>query len=180
MKFTSIGAPLLLAASVLAAKEKPTTLQIGVKFKPEVCEETSQPGDKLSMHYTGTLWDGTKFDSSLDRGQPFEFTLGTGQVIAGWDRGLRNMCIGEKRKLQIPPSDGYGERGAGGVIPPNAHLVFDGTYETPTARALSHDTDKPLRDNSGASRYLGPENGRQKVTCRALAPLTHCVRVNVE
>lgn len=123
---SSICAVVLASTAVIAAKEKPTTLQIGVKHRPDVCEEKSQPGDKLAMHYTGTLWDGTKFDSSLDRGQPFEFTLGTGQVIQGWDKGLRDMCVGEKRKLQIPPSDGYGERGAGGVIPPNAHLVFDG------------------------------------------------------
>ena len=77
------------------------------------------------MHYTGTLQDGSTFDSSIPRGEPFEFTLGAGEVIRGWDQGLLNMCEGEKRILTIPPHLGYGSRGAGGVIPPNAVLTFD-------------------------------------------------------
>ncbi|MEK7635501.1 MAG: FKBP-type peptidyl-prolyl cis-trans isomerase [Patescibacteria group bacterium] len=82
-------------------------------------------GDKATVHYTGILENGQKFDSSLDRGQPFEFTLGAGQVIKGWDLGVLGMKIGEKRKLIIPASLGYGERGAGGIIPPNATLIFE-------------------------------------------------------
>lgn len=85
----------------------------------------ADPGLTVSVHYTGWLTDGTKFDSSLDRGQPFQFTLGTGQVIPGWDEGVKGMRIGGKRKLTIPPDLGYGARGAGGVIPPNATLVFE-------------------------------------------------------
>ncbi len=82
-------------------------------------------GQNVSVHYTGWLTDGTKFDSSLDRGRPFEFPLGAGRVIRGWDEGVAGMKIGEKRRLTIPPHMGYGARGAGAVIPPDATLVFE-------------------------------------------------------
>jgi FKBP-type peptidyl-prolyl cis-trans isomerase len=90
---------------------------------------TATPGNKVSVHYTGWLYNngakGAKFDSSVDRGQPFQFTLGAHQVIAGWDEGVAGMKVGGKRTLIIPPELGYGARGAGGVIPPNATLMFD-------------------------------------------------------
>jgi peptidylprolyl isomerase len=90
---------------------------------------TPKPGQICVMHYTGWLYQdgakGKKFDSSLDRGQPFEFPLGKHQVIAGWDEGVASMKVGGKRTLIIPPELGYGARGAGGVIPPNATLIFD-------------------------------------------------------
>ena len=86
---------------------------------------TATAGQSVSVHYTGWLTNGQKFDSSVDRNDPFEFNLGRGQVIAGWDQGVAGMQVGGKRKLTIPPAMGYGERGAGGVIPPNATLVFE-------------------------------------------------------
>jgi len=84
-----------------------------------------QAGQTVIVHYTGWLTDGKKFDSSVDRGQPFQFVLGKGMVIKGWDEGLSTMKVGGKRRLTIPADLGYGPRGAGGVIPPNATLVFD-------------------------------------------------------
>ncbi len=87
--------------------------------------EEAAAGQHVVVHYTGWLTNGTKFDSSKDRNDPFEFDLGRGQVIKGWDEGVAGMKVGGKRKLTIPPELGYGGRGAGGVIPPNATLVFE-------------------------------------------------------
>ncbi|MSQ20207.1 MAG: FKBP-type peptidyl-prolyl cis-trans isomerase [Betaproteobacteria bacterium] len=87
--------------------------------------DTASSGQDVTVHYTGWLTDGKKFDSSKDRDDPFEFSLGARQVIAGWDEGVQGMKVGGVRKLTIPPTLGYGSRGAGGVIPPGATLVFE-------------------------------------------------------
>jgi FKBP-type peptidyl-prolyl cis-trans isomerase len=86
---------------------------------------TAQAGQTVSVHYSGWLENGKKFDSSIDRGQPFSFPLGTGRVIKGWDEGVQGMKVGGKRKLIIPANLGYGARGAGGAIPPHATLIFE-------------------------------------------------------
>ncbi|MBB6098128.1 FKBP-type peptidyl-prolyl cis-trans isomerase [Deinobacterium chartae] len=85
----------------------------------------AQAGQMATVHYTGWLLDGTKFDSSVDRDEPFEFPLGAGYVIRGWDEGVAQMRVGDKVRMTLPPEYGYGARGAGGVIPPNATLVFE-------------------------------------------------------
>jgi len=115
----------LLVSDVQAGDAKAKKLQIGVKKKVENCERRSKAGDTLHMHYTGSLQDGTEFDSSIPRGSPFVFTLGAGQVIKGWDQGLLNMCVGEKRKLVIPSDLGYGDRGSPPKIPGGATLIFE-------------------------------------------------------
>jgi len=111
--------------TLLAALATAADLKIDKLLEPEACDQKTKTGDMLTMHYTGTLEDGTKFDSSHDRDQPFTFQLGVGQVIKGWDQGLVDMCVGEKRKLTIPPELAYGERGAGSVIPGGATLTFE-------------------------------------------------------
>jgi len=102
-------------------------LPSGLEYQDMVVGQgvAAKNGDAMAAHYLGTLQDGTKFDSSYDRGQPFVFLLGTGTVIKGWDEGLLGMKVGGKRKLIIPAHLGYGDQGAGGVIPPGATLLFD-------------------------------------------------------
>ena len=101
------------------------TDQLKIEILKEGTGEQAKNGDVAVVHYTGTLEDGTKFDSSVDRGQPFSFVLGAGGVIQGWDQGVLGMKVGEKRKLTIAPELAYGEHGAGGIIPPNATLIFE-------------------------------------------------------
>lgn len=109
------------------ANEEVVTTASGLKYVDLVKGEgaTPQKGQTVVVHYTGTLKDGSKFDSSRDRNSPFSFKIGVGQVIQGWDEGVGTMQVGGRRQLIIPPDLGYGSRGAGGVIPPNATLIFD-------------------------------------------------------
>ena len=140
MKKTILIAVLLLIAAgavlffVFDKKQKSAPLpeetnQMGESLKIEVLKEGTglgaKNGDTVVVHYTGTLIDGKKFDSSLDRGEPYSFPLGAGEVIAGWEQGILGMKVGEKRKLFIPSDLAYGERGADGIIPPNAPLIFE-------------------------------------------------------
>nr|WP_199309041.1 FKBP-type peptidyl-prolyl cis-trans isomerase [Nodosilinea sp. FACHB-13] len=114
-------------ASTMMPEENLVTTDSGLQYV-DVVEGTGampQPGQRVTVHYTGTLENGTKFDSSRDRGRPFTFQIGVGQVIKGWDEGVGTMRVGGQRKLVIPSELGYGSRGAGGVIPPNATLLFD-------------------------------------------------------
>ncbi|MDD2773268.1 MAG: FKBP-type peptidyl-prolyl cis-trans isomerase [Elusimicrobiales bacterium] len=110
----------------MAATQEFTT-KSGLKYTETVPGTGDQPekGKKVTVHYTGTFTDGRKFDSSLDRREPFSFVIGMGQVIKGWDEGVMTMKTGGKRKLYIPSALAYGPRGAGGVIPPNTDLLFD-------------------------------------------------------
>ncbi|HWG48005.1 MAG TPA: FKBP-type peptidyl-prolyl cis-trans isomerase [Gemmataceae bacterium] len=108
-------------------KSKVITTDSGLKYEDlkEGTGEAAKKGDTVEVHYTGWLTDGKKFDSSVDRKEPFSFKLGAGMVIKGWDEGVAGMKPGGKRKLTIPPALGYGERGAGRVIPANATLIFE-------------------------------------------------------
>ncbi len=121
------AAIMLVAAILVQGAEKVAMTPGGVKI--EIIKEGQGPmpkkGQTVAVHYTGTLSDGTKFDSSRDRNQPISFVLGAGRVIKGWDEAIAEMKVGTRAKITIPPAMGYGDRGAGGVIPPNATLIFD-------------------------------------------------------
>lgn len=121
------ASPAFAAQDAKKSEAKIVTTASGLKYTDVVVGKGASPvaGKQVKVHYTGTLENGKKFDSSLDRGQPFSFVIGVGQVIPGWDEGVMSMKVGGKRKLIIPSKLGYGTRGAGGAIPPNATLLFD-------------------------------------------------------
>jgi FKBP-type peptidyl-prolyl cis-trans isomerase len=114
-------------SSPMKVSGQPTTTASGLQYWDIVVGTgaTAAPGNSVKVHYSGFLTTGAKFDSSRDRGEPFSFPLGAGQVIKGWDEGVAGMKVGGPRQLRIPPELGYGAAGAGGTIPPNATLIFD-------------------------------------------------------
>ena len=124
---TNKGGDTVMDKAAVGQSEKMVTTPSGLQYEDLVAGSgaSPSPGRKVTVHYTGWLTDGRKFDSSVDRNEPFVFQIGAGQVIAGWDEGVMTMKIGGKRKLIIPANLGYGAAGAGGVIPPNATLVFE-------------------------------------------------------
>ena len=148
----------LMGVAVLAVawggevKETESGLKVEYLTKPESCDKVARNGDMCSMHYVGTLESGAKFDSSYDREEPFKFQIGVGQVIKGWEEGVLGMCVGEKRKLIVPPALGYGDQGAGDIIPGGATLYFEveliNTEEGPTPvnvfKQIDMDADQHL------------------------------------
>ena len=135
-RFVTTVALFLFAAATIAhadttapskTKGKPVTTPSGLKYweLKKGSGAVAKAGDSVQVHYTGWLTEGKKFDSSVDRGSPFVFKLGAGMVIRGWDEGVAGMKVGGKRQLHIPAELGYGARGAGDAIPPNAELIFD-------------------------------------------------------
>merc|ERR1712236_145884 len=153
----------LTTSAVLAGEVKETESGLKVEYlsKPDSCEKVARNGDMLSIHYVGTLESGAKFDSSYDRNEPFKFQIGVGQVIKGWEEGVLGMCVGEKRRLIVPPELGYGDQGAGDIIPGGATLFFDveliSTEEGPTPvnvfEQIDTDSDMALSRDEIAS-YL--------------------------
>merc|ERR1711963_319898 len=156
---------LALFACVGFALSEPELKDSGLKVeyvsKPDTCDRVARNGDMLEMYYTGTLEDGSKFDSSYDRSEPFKFQIGVGQVIKGWEEGVLGMCIGEKRRLIVPPELGYGDQGAGDIIPGGATLYFEveliDTEEGPTPvnvfKQIDIDADNALSRDE-ISSYL--------------------------
>ncbi|XP_045161316.2 uncharacterized protein LOC123526289 [Mercenaria mercenaria] len=152
---------LLVAMTAVVVNCEDGGLKVEVVHAVEKCERKSKNLDRVTMHYTGFLENGTQFDSSLERNQPFEFQLGIGQVIPGLEEGLRDMCPGEKRKLTIPPYLAYGGKGAADVIPPDATLLFvvelvhtaDGPVPPSVFKQVDKDGDKVLTQEE-VSDYL--------------------------
>lgn len=151
----------LVVCAQPALSDGDAELKVEIVKSSDSCSRKSKKGDILSMHYTGTLVDGKEFDSSRQRGEPFRFQIGLGQVIKGWDQGLLDMCVGDKRKLTVPPSLGYGDAGAGDRIPPGATLVFeteltkieDGPPPVNVFKQIDSDQDEQLTREE-ISKYL--------------------------
>ena len=152
---------LLATAAAQEVQETESGLKVEYLSKPDTCDKVARNGDMCSMHYVGTLESGAKFDSSYNRSEPFKFQIGVGQVIKGWEEGVLGMCVGEKRKLIVPPALGYGDQGAGDIIPGGATLYFEveliDTEEGPTPvnvfKQIDLDSDQQL-SREEISSYL--------------------------
>merc|ERR1712047_139295 len=174
MAIKSLAAVLFTLAAVSAeVKETESGLKVEYISKPDSCDKVARNGDMLSMHYVGTLESGAKFDSSYDRSEPFKFQIGVGQVIKGWEEGVLGMCVGEKRKLIVPPALGYGDQGAGDIIPGGATLYFEveliDTEEGPTPvnvfKQIDIDADnalsRDLKQQVETMQNAGGEQGEE-------------------
>lgn len=159
-----------LLLAVLSVALGASELTVETTFKPEECDKTTKVGDHMWMHYVGTIDEssatgeaGAQFDSSIDRGTPFDFAIGKGMVIRGWDEGLLDMCIGEKRTLVIPPGKAYGESGAGGVIPGGATLKFE--VELLNIADAAQTTEEAAQNGEHANIFIEIDvDGDQKIT----------------
>ncbi|KAM7290587.1 FK506-binding protein 2 [Ixodes scapularis] len=138
----------VVGADICLAQEK---LKIEVLKTADKCERKSKKGDLLAVHYKGSLLDGTEFDSSHGRGEPFRFQIGVGQVVKGWEEGLLDMCVGEQRKLTVPPELGYGDVGAGDKIPPKSTLIDADT----NGQLSREELGKYLKDQLPAAQAAG-------------------------
>merc|ERR1711978_851305 len=164
MAFKSLATVLFTLAAVFAeVKETESGLKVEYISKPDTCDKVARNGDMLSMHYVGTLESGAKFDSSYDRSEPFKFQIGVGQVIKGWEEGVLGMCVGEKRKLIVPPALGYGDQGAGDIIPGGATLYFEvELIDTDADNALSRDEiSSYLKQQVETMQNAGGEQGEE-------------------
>ncbi|KAK9242982.1 hypothetical protein V1506DRAFT_30612 [Lipomyces tetrasporus] len=150
---------LALPDVIEAQANKDLQISITKKIPKEQCKRKSRKGDLVYIHYTGRLSDGTEFDSSIGRDTPFRFTLGRGQVIAGWERGILGMCIGEQRKLTIPPHLGYGEKSVG-TIPAGSTLIFD----TELLSVAGYNPADEIATSSSTESDLAPEPGTKEAT----------------
>lgn len=152
MKFATIlfGA----FALVSAASGNPDTPKLRVSvLKKATCDRKSRVGDTIAMHYVGRLEDGSEFDSSLKRGKTFDFALGSGMVIEGWEKGLRGMCPGEERRLTIPPQLGYGMQSVGG-IPAGSTLIFDTVLVGINGDKIDYDVEAALEKQEAKTSKL--------------------------
>lgn len=165
MKFATILLGAFALASAASSDSEKPKLRVSV-LKKVTCDRKSRLGDEVSMHYVGRLEDGSEFDSSLKRGQAFDFPLGSGLVIEGWEKGLRGMCPGEERRLTVPPHLGYGQLEVGG-IPPGSTLIFDTVLVGINGDNIDYDVEAALEKQNERTAKLAakaqPAEGKDEL-----------------